>query len=156
MDAGLEEQIVSGREGIEALLRAKRPLLGSAMLRPFVEAYEIVADVLRDAPAEISEKELTKLALGVGAQQVAQARSAATSRYRHYCSRPRGRWWPTRSCSVAPRTCPNGVAPSSPSCGTSSPIWTPSRPDPLPSSSSVSEQPDRQRTPEGDPHTLDR
>lgn len=69
-----EEQIVSGREGIEALLRAKRPLLGSAMLRPFVEAYEIVADVLRDAPAEISEKELTKLALGVGAQQVAQGK----------------------------------------------------------------------------------
>ncbi|SCX01565.1 glycerol-3-phosphate 1-O-acyltransferase [Mycolicibacterium fluoranthenivorans] len=69
-----EEQIVSGREGIEALLRAKRPLLGSAMLRPFVEAYEIVADVLRDAPAEIFEKELTKLALGVGAQQVAQGK----------------------------------------------------------------------------------
>ncbi|MEN4474591.1 glycerol-3-phosphate 1-O-acyltransferase [Mycolicibacterium cosmeticum] len=69
-----EEQIASGRKGIEALLRAKRPLLGSAMLRPFVEAYEIVADVLRDAPADISEKELTKLALGVGRQQVAQGR----------------------------------------------------------------------------------
>ncbi len=69
-----EEQIASGREGIEALLRAKRPLLGSAMLRPFVEAYEIVADVLRDAPADIAEKELTKLALGVGRQQVAQGK----------------------------------------------------------------------------------
>ncbi|MBI3228041.1 MAG: glycerol-3-phosphate 1-O-acyltransferase [Mycolicibacterium cosmeticum] len=69
-----EEQIASGREGIEALLRAKRPLLGSAMLRPFVEAYEIVADVLRDAPADLAEKELTKLALGVGRQQVAQGK----------------------------------------------------------------------------------
>jgi glycerol-3-phosphate O-acyltransferase len=69
-----EEQIASGRAGIEALLGAKRPLLGSAMLRPFVEAYEIVADVLRDAPSDIAEKELTKLALGVGRQQVAQGK----------------------------------------------------------------------------------
>ena len=44
------------------------------MLRPFFEAYEIVADVLRDAPAEIGEKDLTKLALGVGRQYVAQGR----------------------------------------------------------------------------------
>ena len=44
------------------------------MLRPFFEAYEIVADVLRDAPAEIGEKELTKKALGLGNQYVAQNR----------------------------------------------------------------------------------
>ena len=44
------------------------------MLRPFFEAYEIVADVLRDAPAEIDEKDLTKKALGVGRQYVAQNR----------------------------------------------------------------------------------
>ncbi|MHA3020498.1 glycerol-3-phosphate 1-O-acyltransferase [Mycobacterium sp. BMJ-28] len=69
-----EQQIASGRDGIEALLRAKRPLLGSAMLRPFVEAYEIVADVLRDAPADMPERELTKLALGLGSQQVAQGK----------------------------------------------------------------------------------
>ena len=31
------------------MLRAKRPLIAGAMLRPFIEAYEIVADVLRDA-----------------------------------------------------------------------------------------------------------
>jgi glycerol-3-phosphate O-acyltransferase len=71
---GWEEQVATGKEGIEALLQAKRPLIGAAMLRPFFEAYEIVADVLRDAPAEISEKDLTKLALGIGRQQVAQAR----------------------------------------------------------------------------------
>jgi glycerol-3-phosphate O-acyltransferase len=44
------------------------------MLRVFFEAYEIVADVLRDAPADIGEKELTQLALGVGKQYVAQGR----------------------------------------------------------------------------------
>ena len=44
------------------------------MLRPFFEAYEIVADVLRDAPPEIDEKELTERALGVGRQYVAQGR----------------------------------------------------------------------------------
>jgi glycerol-3-phosphate O-acyltransferase len=44
------------------------------MLRPFFEAYEIVADALRDAPAEIGEKELTKKALGLGNQYVAQNR----------------------------------------------------------------------------------
>jgi len=59
---------------IDMLLRAKRPLIAGAMLRPFFEAYEIVADVLRDAPAEIGEKDLTKKALGVGRQYVAQNR----------------------------------------------------------------------------------
>ena len=48
--------------------------MAQSMLRPFFEAYEIVADVLRDAPAEIDEKELTKRALGVGRQYAAQHR----------------------------------------------------------------------------------
>ncbi len=69
-----EAHIASGGEEITKLLRAKRPLIAGAMLRPFFEAYEIVADVLRDAPAKISEKELTKQALGVGRQYVAQGR----------------------------------------------------------------------------------
>jgi glycerol-3-phosphate O-acyltransferase len=56
------------------MLYAKRPLMSDAMLRVFFEAYEIVADVLRDAPADIGEKELTRLALGVGRQYVAQGR----------------------------------------------------------------------------------
>jgi glycerol-3-phosphate O-acyltransferase len=56
------------------MLRAKRPLIAGAMLRPFIEAYEIVADVLRDAVPDISEKDLTKLALGVGGQYIAQNR----------------------------------------------------------------------------------
>lgn len=69
-----EEKIASGPDGIDAVLQTKRPLLGSAMLRPFFEAYRIVADVLRDAAAEIPEAELTTLALGVGRQYVAQAK----------------------------------------------------------------------------------
>ncbi len=69
-----EAHVAAGGEEITKLLRAKRPLIAGAMLRPFFEAYEIVADVLRDAPAKISEKDLTKLALGVGRQYVAQGR----------------------------------------------------------------------------------
>ena len=69
-----EANVEAGGERITAMLRAKRPLIASAMLRPFFEAYEIVADVLRDAPADVDEKELTKLALAVGRQYVAQDR----------------------------------------------------------------------------------
>ncbi len=69
-----ETQVAAGGGDIDKLLRAKRPLIAGAMLRPFFEAYEIVADVLRDAPAEIDEKDLTKKALGLGNQYVAQNR----------------------------------------------------------------------------------
>ncbi|SEH72926.1 glycerol-3-phosphate acyltransferase [Mycolicibacterium rutilum] len=69
-----EAQVNAGEEQVDALLRVKSPLLAGAMLRPFFEAYSIVADVLRDAPAEIDEKELTRRALGLGNQYVAQNR----------------------------------------------------------------------------------
>jgi glycerol-3-phosphate O-acyltransferase len=69
-----ESVVQAGGEQIWDMLRAKRPLIAGAMLRPFFEAYEIVADVLRDASADIGEKELTELALGVGRQYVAQDR----------------------------------------------------------------------------------
>jgi len=69
-----EDNVAAGGERITAILRAKRPLIAGAMLRPFFEAYEIVADVLRGAAPDIGEKELTKLALGVGGQYVAQDR----------------------------------------------------------------------------------
>jgi glycerol-3-phosphate O-acyltransferase len=67
-----QAQLAAGTPAVEALLRAKRPLMASAMLRPFFEGYEIVADVLCDAPADIGSKELTESALGVGAQYAAQ------------------------------------------------------------------------------------
>ena len=71
---GWEAALAAGPEAVDALLRAKRPLMAAAMLRPFIEAYEIVADVLCDAPADIGEKELNSQALGVGAQYAAQNR----------------------------------------------------------------------------------
>jgi glycerol-3-phosphate O-acyltransferase len=69
-----EAHVAAGGDEIDAVLYAKRPLMSDAMLRVFFEAYELVADVLRDAPADIDEKELTQLALGVGRQYVAQGR----------------------------------------------------------------------------------
>ncbi|OBF77882.1 glycerol-3-phosphate acyltransferase [Mycobacterium sp. 852002-51613_SCH5001154] len=69
-----EAHVSAGGEEIDALLFAKRPLMADAMLRVFFEAYEIVADVLRDAPADVGQKDLTASALGVGRQYVAQTR----------------------------------------------------------------------------------
>ena len=69
-----EAHVTAGGDEIDAMLFAKRPLMSDSMLRVFFEAYEIVADVLRDAPAGIGQKELTDLALGVGRQYVAQGR----------------------------------------------------------------------------------
>jgi glycerol-3-phosphate O-acyltransferase len=69
-----EARVGAGGDDIGELLHAKQPLMSHAMLRPYFEAYEIVADVLRDAPPEIGEKDLTKLALGVGKQYAAQGR----------------------------------------------------------------------------------
>src|ERR1700758_5375276 len=69
-----EAHVAAGGEEIDAMLFAKRPLMSEAMLRVFFEAYEIVADVLREAPPDIGQKELTELALGVGRQYVAQTR----------------------------------------------------------------------------------
>ncbi|GAA4533967.1 glycerol-3-phosphate 1-O-acyltransferase [Mycobacterium paraffinicum] len=69
-----EAHVSAGGEEIDALLFAKRPLMADAMLRVFFEAYEIVADVLRDAPADVGQKDLTESALGVGRQYVAQTR----------------------------------------------------------------------------------
>jgi glycerol-3-phosphate O-acyltransferase len=69
-----EAHVTAGGDEIDAMLFAKRPLMSDSMLRVFFEAYEIVADVLRDAPAGIGQKELTDMALGVGRQYVAQGR----------------------------------------------------------------------------------
>ncbi len=55
-----ETHVAAGGNEIDAMLFAKRPLMSDAMLRVFFEAYEIVADVLRDAPADIGQKELTE------------------------------------------------------------------------------------------------
>ncbi|MBX7456406.1 glycerol-3-phosphate 1-O-acyltransferase [Mycolicibacterium sp. 3033] len=69
-----ESDIAAGGDRIDAVLRAKKPTIAGPLLRPFFEAYQIVADALLDAPAEISEKDLTAKALGLGEQYVAQGR----------------------------------------------------------------------------------
>jgi len=69
-----EARVAAGAAEVDKLLLDKKPLMSHAMLRPFFEAYEIVADVLRDAPADIDEKDLTKRALGLGRQYAAQHR----------------------------------------------------------------------------------
>ncbi|OHV04229.1 glycerol-3-phosphate 1-O-acyltransferase [Mycobacterium talmoniae] len=69
-----ETRVAAGGDEIDAMLYAKRPLMAGSMLRVFFEAYEIVADVLRSAPAEIGDQDLTQVALGVGRQYVAQGR----------------------------------------------------------------------------------
>jgi glycerol-3-phosphate O-acyltransferase len=69
-----ESHVAAGGDETDKILYAKRPLISDAMLRVFFESYEVVADVLRDAPADIGEKELTRLALGLGRQYVAQGR----------------------------------------------------------------------------------
>lgn len=76
--ADWESHVAAGGQEIEQLLHDKRPLMAHAMLRPFFEAYQLVADVLRDAPPEIGDKELTGKALGVGAQYAAQSRVRST------------------------------------------------------------------------------
>ncbi|MBX7431360.1 glycerol-3-phosphate 1-O-acyltransferase [Mycobacterium sp. Y57] len=71
-DSDWEQDVEAGGERIDRVLREKRPAIAGPLLRPFFEAYWIVADVLIDAPADISEKDLTARALAVGQQYVAQ------------------------------------------------------------------------------------
>jgi glycerol-3-phosphate O-acyltransferase len=77
-DPAWEERLRSGPVSADALLAEMRPLVSHVIVRPFVEAYRIVADVLAndetpaDAPA--SDAEVTRRALGLGRQYVAQRR----------------------------------------------------------------------------------
>ncbi len=73
-----EAHVSAGGDKIDEILYAKQPLISDAMLRVFFEAYEVVADVLRDAPAEIAAKDLTQVALNVGRQFVAQGRVSSS------------------------------------------------------------------------------
>jgi glycerol-3-phosphate O-acyltransferase len=70
-----QQRIAAGEETIRQLLREKRPLTAAAAMRPFLEAYAIVAEVLRLHPvAHIDSKDLSQRALGLGRQYVAQER----------------------------------------------------------------------------------
>jgi glycerol-3-phosphate O-acyltransferase len=51
-----------------------RPLVSHIIVRPFVEAYRLVADVLASDDGLADDAEVTRRALGLGRQYVAQRR----------------------------------------------------------------------------------
>ena len=79
-DPAWEERLRAGPMEADALLAQMRPLVSHVIVRPFVEAYRIVADVLAgdDVPTaadgSADREEVTRRALGLGRQYVAQRR----------------------------------------------------------------------------------
>jgi glycerol-3-phosphate O-acyltransferase len=79
-DPAWEERLRSGPDAADALLEQLRPLVSQVIVRPFVEAYQLVADVLatEDVTADVDtladDAEVTRRALGLGHQYVAQRR----------------------------------------------------------------------------------
>jgi glycerol-3-phosphate O-acyltransferase len=73
-DPQWEERLRSGPAGAEGLLTGMRPLVSHLVVRPFVEAYRIVADVLVNDDGPDDDAEVIKRALGLGQQYVAQRR----------------------------------------------------------------------------------
>jgi glycerol-3-phosphate O-acyltransferase len=76
-DPAWEERLRSGPGGADEVLAEMRPLVSQAIVRPFVEAYRLVADVLasEDVGADLADDaEVTRRALGLGHQYVAQGR----------------------------------------------------------------------------------
>ena len=79
-DPSWESRLRSGPGAADALLAEMRPLVSQVIVRPFVEAYRLVADVL--ATEDVSpgvdtladDAEVTRRALGLGHQYVAQHR----------------------------------------------------------------------------------
>ncbi len=77
-DPAWESRLRSG--AADALLAEMRPLVSQVIVRPFVEAYRLVADVLatEDVTAGVDtladDAEVTRRALGLGHQYVAQRR----------------------------------------------------------------------------------
>lgn len=67
-----EGAVAAGADGIEKLLRAKRPLTAAAALRPFFEADLIFVDALGRSSVDIDDSTLSKAALGLGRQYVVQ------------------------------------------------------------------------------------
>jgi glycerol-3-phosphate O-acyltransferase len=72
-----EERLRSGPAAADELLAEMRPLVSQVIVRPFVEAYRLVADVLasEDVTADLADDaDVTRRALGLGQQYVAQDR----------------------------------------------------------------------------------
>ena len=64
--------VQAGEDSVRRLLQDKRPIMAPTVLRASLEAYAIVADVLRRTDDELDEKALIARALGVGRQYFAQ------------------------------------------------------------------------------------
>ena len=74
-DPAWEDRLRAGPVEADALLAQLRPLVSHVIVRPFVEAYRIVADVLvHDGTLAGDDAEVTRRALGLGRQYVAQRR----------------------------------------------------------------------------------
>ena len=79
-DPAWESRLRSGPDAADALLAEMRPLVSQVIVRPFVEAYRLVADVLatEDVTSGVDtladDAEVTRRALGLGHQYVAQRR----------------------------------------------------------------------------------
>jgi glycerol-3-phosphate O-acyltransferase len=73
-DPSWQERLNDGPPGADALLASMRPLVSHVLVRPFVEAYRIVADVLADDTTLTDKDEVIRRALGLGRQYVAQRR----------------------------------------------------------------------------------
>jgi glycerol-3-phosphate O-acyltransferase len=73
-DPRWEERLRSGPVEVNALLSRMRPLVSHVMVRPFVEAYRLVADVLASDAGLADQQEVMRRALGLGRQYVAQRR----------------------------------------------------------------------------------
>ena len=73
-DPSWESLLGSGPTAADGLLARMRPLVSQVVVRPFVEAYRLVADVLVHDHAVVSDSEVVRQALGLGRQYVAQDR----------------------------------------------------------------------------------
>jgi glycerol-3-phosphate O-acyltransferase len=84
-DPAWEQRLRSGPDEAESLLSALRPLVSHVVVRPFVEAYRIVADVLATddvvgsggsagSGGSVDDAEVIRRSLGLGRQYVAQRR----------------------------------------------------------------------------------
>ena len=77
-DPAWEQRLTAGPDSIRALLASMRPLVSHIVLRPFIEAYRIVADVLAADGSPIDDAQVVQRSLGLGRQYVAQRRLRST------------------------------------------------------------------------------
>ncbi|TMA36677.1 MAG: hypothetical protein E6J79_12800 [Deltaproteobacteria bacterium] len=75
-DPEWESRLAEGPAAVEALLRRFRPFSAHRVLRPFVEAYRVVADALERRPADtaLEEEAFLRACIALGQQYVLQRR----------------------------------------------------------------------------------